>query len=112
MRTCTEIAIVKNNIASFRSNNDVEKGYFEICKLMAQSSPRTDNSPLPVQPNDILVLTSNVITAEKLFYPNDEMLRCDATTKQPMFESTHGSKDPSHGRSGKGKVMIMDRSFK
>ena len=87
----------------FRSINNVEKLYFEVRKLMIQSNPLINNSGYRIQSKDILMLTSNMITAEKLLYPNNEMIRYDVTTKQPIFGNRHGNNDRNRRRSGRGK---------
>ena len=74
----------------FRSINNVEKLFFEVRKLMIQSNPMINNSGYRIQPNDISLLTTNMITAEKLLYPNNEMIRFDVTSKQPLFHRPSG----------------------
>ena len=75
----------------FRSINNVEKVFFEVRKMMIQSRPLINSSCYRIKEEDICLLTNNMIMAEKLLYPNNEMIRFDVTTK-PLFHKANKSK--------------------
>ena len=71
---------------------------------MIQSNPTINNSGYRIQANDISLLTANMITAEKLLYPNNEMIRFDITSKQPLFHRPSGKTGiNNHNGRGHGK---------